>query len=442
MRIPYIVGRWVNDRHHYGRHRLFAYLLDTPSAALWLVGARRIGKTSLLRQLEFLAHTTASGYVPLFWDMQGCENSGDLSVELYMALEDTEHYFGQYGIDVSALQGQDALVILRRLTRALNAAGKRLLLLIDEAEALLAIARTEPAWLARLRRALQVPNQKCVLASTKLLAQLNDLTADWPTSPFLFGFNLINLWSLDPDSAVALIEQRQAAVQVTVSPEILEDIIIHTNRHPYLLQFLCHRLYGELEDGTGYLRAPTNDDLDFDNLLAGLFLVDFQHLTNLERRLLLTIGRSSIATEAEVLTALADQSPERILTFLWGLEKLGHLRQVYGQWTIGNEYLRRWLQQELDTLERMNDAKLADDTFEKLLKVGHAQEVQGFRTEIKRLELAYSSIKADLAQSQNGQREALRADLDHIETLLMSARRDLNRSFLSRHQPSQVFSMT
>ncbi len=434
MRIPYIVGRWVNDRHHYGRHRLFTYLLDTPDAALWIVGARRIGKTSLLRQLEFLTRADTSGYVPLFWDMQGCENSGDLSMELYMALEDAEHHFTPFGIELGSLEGQDALVILRRLTRALNAAGKHLLLLIDEAEALLAIARTEPAWLARLRRALQDPNQKCVLTSTKLLAQLNDLTADWPTSPFLFGFNMLNLWSLDPVSAVALVEQHQATKNVVVSREIVDDILVHTNRHPYLVQFLCHRLYSEAEDGTGFLRAPTDEDLNPDNLLAGLFLVDFQHLTMLERRLLLTIGRSSIATEAEILTALADQSPERILTFLWGMEKLGHLRQVYGQWTIGNEYLRRWLQQELETLDRMNDALLADDTFELLLKAGHAQEVQSYRAEIERLETAYGSLKADLAHNRNGQSDALRSDLDRIEKLLTAARRDLERSYLIRRQ--------
>ena len=145
MRIPYVVGRWVSDRNHYGRQRLFAYLRDTSDAALWIVGARRIGKTSLLRQLEFLAHASDSAYVPLFWDMQGCENSGDLSMELYMALEDTAQHFAPHGIVVSELEGQDALVILRRVTRTLGSAGKRLLLLIDEAEALLAIARAEPA---------------------------------------------------------------------------------------------------------------------------------------------------------------------------------------------------------------------------------------------------------------------------------------------------------
>lgn len=75
MRIPYIVGRWVNDRNHYGRHRLFTYLLNTPDTATWIVGARRIGKTSLLRQLELLADCTDSGLTPLFWDMQGDRKS-------------------------------------------------------------------------------------------------------------------------------------------------------------------------------------------------------------------------------------------------------------------------------------------------------------------------------------------------------------------------------
>ena len=48
------------------------------------------------------------------------------------------------------------------------------------------------------------------------------------------------------------------------------------------------------DDGVGCLRIPTDEDLNPDNLLAGFFLIDFQHLTRLERRLLLTIGRESL----------------------------------------------------------------------------------------------------------------------------------------------------
>lgn len=66
------------------------------------------------------------------------------------------------------------------------------------------------------------------------------------------------------------------------------------------------------------LRAVTEDDLAPDHLLAGLFLIDFQHLTQLERRILLTVAEHTVIDEPELLHALDDQAPERIRMFLWG----------------------------------------------------------------------------------------------------------------------------
>lgn len=81
MRIPYIAGRWVRGRDHYGRRRLINYLLDVEDPAVWVVGTRRMGKTSLLRQLELETDTQTSELVPLFWDLQGCESFDDLSYD-------------------------------------------------------------------------------------------------------------------------------------------------------------------------------------------------------------------------------------------------------------------------------------------------------------------------------------------------------------------------
>ena len=71
MRIPYVVGRWVRGRNHYGRERLTDHLLNASDSAIWLLGTRRMGKTSMLKQLELVAEHPESVLVPLFWDMQG-----------------------------------------------------------------------------------------------------------------------------------------------------------------------------------------------------------------------------------------------------------------------------------------------------------------------------------------------------------------------------------
>ncbi len=436
MRIPYIVGRWVNDRNHYGRHRLSSYLLYTPDIATWVVGARRMGKTSLLRQLEFLTNRAREELTPLFWDMQGCESSGDLSSELYLAIEDAGARFAEYGIDYTEFEGLDALIILRRLSRQLAASGKRLLLLIDEAEALISIAQKEAAWLARLRRTLQDPMSKTVMASTKLLVRLNELTADWPTSPFLFGFNLANLWSLDDEAATALIEQRQADLPVQVDLAVREEILHHTHSHPYLIQFLCQRLYEEDAHGQGYLRAPVDQDLEPDHLLAGFFLIDFQQMTRIERRILLAVERRSLATEEELLADLNDENPQRIRTFLWGMEKLGHIRQLYGQLAIGNEYLRRWLQEDRNRLERMNETLMNEESIEQMLQIGYSREPSYYRVEIERIEREYAALHHAIMASSNGQQGEAIKTLERLNQQLTSARRDLDLAVLRQKSPS------
>ena len=439
MRVPYIVGRWVRDRNHYGRERLFTYLLNTSDSAVWVVGSRRIGKTSLLRQLEHLTDTPQSDLVPLFWDMQGCANSGDLSFELFMAVEDETDRFAALGVTVAELEGQDALVILRRIGRALGACGKTLLLLIDEAEVLINLARSEPGWLARLRKVLQDGHQRTILTSTKLLAQLNELTADWETSPFLFGFSMVNLWSLDDDAAAALVEQRQSDHPIHIDPAVMDEVLEQTNRHPYLLQYLCQRLCVEDDSGHVELRAVTEEDLQPDHLLAGLFLIDFQHLTQIERRILLTVAEHTVIDEPELLHALGDQAPERVRMFVWGMEKLGYVRQVVGMWAVGNEYLRRWLRQEWDTLRQVQAAALDEHSFEQILQFGQSQESLSYRQEVQSLESDYaaladmqhrrpapgSNLTANLGDNRSG---SLEQELDRLQRYLSAARRDLHRT--------------
>jgi hypothetical protein len=386
MRIPYVVGRWVRGRNHYGRERLTEHLLHAPDSAIWLLGTRRMGKTSMLKQLELLTSSVESHYVPLFWDMQGCESARELSDELFYALVDVSERFAVLGIDVNSFSRQDALLILRSLARTLVERGKQLLLLVDEAEVLINIARQDPAWAGRLRRAMQDSRVRTIMTSTKLLAELNKLTSEWTTSPFLFGFNLVNLTRLDDTASRALVRQLQGEQEVLAPDGVVDDVLIHTNGQPYLIQYLCQRLFESDEHGNGILRTVREEDLATDHILTGFFQNDFQHLTKTERRLLLAVAELTIAKERELLVVLNDLPPRKIQMYLYGLERLGYLRQIFGQWAVGNEFLRRWVMDNYEELMQRLSAATDDNIHETLLEIGREHEVLYLREEIARLE--------------------------------------------------------
>lgn len=177
---------------------------------------------------------------------------------------------------------------------------------------------------------------------------------------------------MDPEASTALVQQQQSVHPVSVEKTILEDVLLHTNRHPYLLQYLCQRLFIAEDEvkNKGYLRAPDDYDLSADHLLAGFFQIDFQYLSTIERRILLAVSRRTLASDQDIFAELTDETPERLRMFVYCLEKLDYLRNSYGQWTAGNEFLRRWLQENQDELSHKLESVLDDKNMEALLMVG------------------------------------------------------------------------
>ena len=115
--IPFIVGQWVRGESFYGRRELLAEILDGRRDRLWLLGSRRIGKTSLLRQLEHLTVSGDRGFFPLFWDFQGAEGPEELQFELRDALLDAEDRLRELGIGAPAGDGGDLFADLEALRR-------------------------------------------------------------------------------------------------------------------------------------------------------------------------------------------------------------------------------------------------------------------------------------------------------------------------------------
>lgn len=452
MRNPYSVGGWVRGHKHYGRHYLIQSLLAAPHAATWVVGTRRLGKTSLLRQMELItgeelgawqnaqrvgdSEPEASGngakrctrpFVPLYVDLQGCESPDDVAHELELALDDRRRDLDALGIDLDELPTENAVAVLRQLARAIDERGARLLLLIDEAEALLTVAGTDARWLGTLRKALFEGRMRTVMTSTRALSRLNHLNANWSTSPFLFGFQLVYLWSLGQMAAAALVRQCQGAT-VQVDERVLAQILAYCNGHPYLIQCLCDRLYEPDAGNTGgHLRNLVDADLAIDHQLEGFFFIDLHNMTKVERRILLTLSALTLATEQELVNELYDIPPVRVRTFLYSLSRLGYIRSLKNQWAIGNEFLRRWLLENQEELSTQIDSTLDDAEEETHLRSGAQGEAERLRKRIREVETKLAELQKAWKQARGSARGQLADRILELREELAQLRKALEQ---------------
>jgi hypothetical protein len=378
VRNPYITGPYVTERRHYGRKELLDYLLHGENQACWVVGNRRIGKTSLLRQLELTA--LAEGrQVPLFWDMQGSDDYARLGQYLSDAANEHCDRLEPLGVSAAALNEEDPAVLLTTLRRAAHRAGRELLLLCDETEVLIKIARDAPDAMQRLHRAMTAgAGLRMVATSTQAIYELHDVCEAWPTSPFLAGFDMSQaLSSLTQHSARALICQSQHAEPVQVAPEVIDAICDCTNNHPYLIQLLCSRLFQE----GGWLRPLTEDDLVVDPVLKGFFNVDYRSLTPADRRILGAVHAAQVIDEATLVALAGGDNTAELHRRVHNLERLGYLRRIYGQFAIGNQFLANWLAGEPATPEAVQ-AGISEAALTTALSRRQVQETSFLQTRL------------------------------------------------------------
>ncbi len=345
MRNPYIIGACVTGRDHYGREDLITALLEGGARAHWIVGNRRVGKTSLLRHMELVAPRYGA-LTPLYWNLEGCASYAELGASLSEAVRDRFDRFAPLGVTPALAEEEDALTLLTHLRRLATRSHTELLLLCDETEALLPVAAAEPAAVQRLHRTLTGgAGLRAILASTREAYRLYDICKDWPTSPFLAGFDMSNtLGSLAPADAKNLIVQAQAprGGRVKASAAVLAAIRDATNCHPLLLQLLCSRLLAE----DSALALPDDAALRVDSMVASFLEYDLGQLTAADRALLLNI-HARYRTDPAELERMDFEQPVELKQRVANLVSLGYLRRVgtaaKPRYAIGNAFLQGWL---------------------------------------------------------------------------------------------------
>ncbi|MDJ0927909.1 MAG: winged helix-turn-helix domain-containing protein [Gammaproteobacteria bacterium] len=341
--IPFVVGQWVRGDRFYGRTAQISEILDGSRNCIWLLGTRRIGKTSLLKQIEYITDISPNPrYFPVFWDFQGADTSAELHFNFADALLDADERLERLGIGLPDVEAEDLFVSLGKLQHRLRAENLTLLLLCDEVEELIKLHRNDPSLLRKLRHVMQSREGiRTVLASTIRLWALAEQQDD--TSPFLHGFTPpLYIERLTDDEARALIEQTQLGPldRPRFAAAVVDSIRHHCDNHPYLLQLLCKRFLEADELGDAIEQVAT------DRMVSHFFAVDFAMLSEIEGDIVRLIARQSGVDNNAIREefALGADAFEGILR---RLENLGFIRQnANRQFLLANYFFRRWLSQQ------------------------------------------------------------------------------------------------
>jgi hypothetical protein len=332
MRNPFIAGSWVRGDNFFGRSTILREILEGERHAIWVVGARRLGKTSLLKELEYRVHRSRdTPFVPLYWDLQGSGDARGLADSLLGSVEDSEQFRRSTDISVEDLESLPVGEMLATLVRRTVRSGWRLLLLVDEAEEFMTVARTDASVLPRLRRIFHKgADVRTVLTSTRMLSRLQDHISI-ATSPFLQGFiPPLYLTPLAADECAALLARG------SFSPEEVELIMARTANHPFLVQLIASRVFESRDLGA------TLDQVAADEMVSNFFSVDFQTLEEGERATLEEVAREGKLTRRAIALA-AGRSEDAMEPQIYGLVMLGYLTSDGHDYRLGNWFFERWL---------------------------------------------------------------------------------------------------
>lgn len=239
MNVPYVVGPWVRGDRFYGRSDLLEEALEGPRDLLWLVGMRRVGKTSILREIERRAGGASAPFVPVVWDLQGSDAPDELDLGLHEALIDVEPALAAAGVELP--KPGPAAATLGSLAASLRAHGRRLLLLCDEAEDLFTLLRRHPELRGPLESAWTTVGARVVVASSVRLVD----TAESGPEGGLFAAFASPAWVGPLGNGDARLLLRQENLPAERRPELTDAAVdLLTTRcggHPFLLQLAAKR---------------------------------------------------------------------------------------------------------------------------------------------------------------------------------------------------------
>jgi hypothetical protein len=207
--MTFIINRWVRGTDFHGRTQILADIEQRKGKPTWVLGNRRSGKTSLLRQIDWLCRENQwADCTALYWDLQGAGNIEGLKDSFLECLEDAPEVAESLNLDVDDLEDLGFPEIVNKFRRKVKAyKDGYLLLLIDECEELVDISAESPQVLGAFRKLSgHIPHLGLILAGSLRLLDLDESASR--TSPLLPDFlPPLLLKPFEQDTTVNLLQQ-------------------------------------------------------------------------------------------------------------------------------------------------------------------------------------------------------------------------------------------
>jgi len=251
---PYVNRLMIRDRKDFiGRaletEKVFSRLGAARPQSISIIGERRIGKSSLLYQLyqptvrgEHLIDPDS--YTFVFIDLHGLMG---ITVDEFLDLF-VEEVVAASGIDFDSGTGApgSGYLAVRRLLPRLERAGKKLIVLWDEFEAITGNANFAEDFFSFFRSLANRFDVAYVTTSSRELQELCH-TEEIAVSPFFNIFTNLYLGTFLPEEARELIRRPSEAAGVPLGPheEFLLDLAGYM---PFFQQMACCALFEELSE--------------------------------------------------------------------------------------------------------------------------------------------------------------------------------------------------
>ena len=269
-----------------GRDALLRDLATAASPQAILVGPRRVGKTSLLKRLAQTLRLNRPELDVHFVDLLGIRSYEDAAAALKGVLETARfqpaasassgHFTalaqkltGELGVDPETPEAMFLQLVRARHQHT----GRRVVLLIDEADALVKTDAGRDYPLLNALRALQAQDQCAIVLAGYLYLYRQALSQSSP----LYNFaRVLLLGPLEHSEAVELSTKPMALLSVRYAdPDIPQRIAQDTGGYPSFVQLLCDQMLSELKEDdlvltAAHLRAAEDSQRVYDQLVTML----------------------------------------------------------------------------------------------------------------------------------------------------------------------------